>query len=271
MTFVTSGSARLACTIDGTGPPVLLLHAGVTDSRSWAPLIDVLRPQHRTIAYDQRGYGRTSCSPEPHDPVDDALAVLAAAGAATLPVVVIGASNGGKVALDLALARPDLIRALVLIGSAVSGAPEDDLAGFPEPVRAVIAAYEAAEELGDPDELNRVEAHAWLDGWSAPEGRVGSPARDLFLEMNGAALRADPIGPERDGAPAWDRVGDIAAPTLVLCGDLDDLSLPLSEHLAARVPNARFERLAGTGHLPHLEAHPRCLEVIDGFLAADLP
>ena len=262
---VASGAARIAYEARGDGPSVLLLHAGVTDRRSWAPLVEHLGGGYRTIAYDRRGFGETTYRPEPHREVDDALAVLDAEGAG--PSVVIGASNGGRRAVDLALAHPTRVRALVLIGAGVSGASEDDPAAFAPHVRRLWAAYEAAEEGNDLDELNRNEAHAWLDGWAAPEGRVTGPARDLFLDMNGRALRSPDPGPEVPVEPAWDRLGAIGVPTLVLCGELDVVCLPASEHLAAAIPAAGFEVLAGTGHLPHLEGHHRTLEAIAEFLA----
>jgi pimeloyl-ACP methyl ester carboxylesterase len=197
--------------------------------------------------------------------MDDALAVLDAEGVDR--AVVIGASNGGQRAIDLTLAHPERVRALVLIGAGVSGAPDEDPAAFAAPVQRLYEAYEAAEEGDDLDELNRVEAHAWLDGWAADEGRVTGAVRELFLDMNGIALRSPDPGPEAKPPPAWDEVHRIAVPTLVLCGDLDLLSLPLSEHLREQIPGATHEVLQGTAHLPHLEGHHRTLDLIAAFLA----
>jgi pimeloyl-ACP methyl ester carboxylesterase len=262
-TLVASGAAQISCELQGDGPPVLLMHAGVTDKRSWGPLVAALAGRHRTVAYDQRGFGETIYEPEPHSAVGDAVAVLDATGVDR--AMVVGASNGGRRAVDLALAYPDRVLALVLIGAGLRGGPEDDLDAFSEAVRALYAAYEAAEAGDDPDELNRVEAHAWLDGWSAPEGRVQGPVRDLFLDMNRIAMTAP--SPGDDGSvPAWDRLGAVAVPTLVLVGALDDLCRPTSEHLAREIPGATLEVLEGTGHLPHLEGHARCLEAIRAFL-----
>jgi pimeloyl-ACP methyl ester carboxylesterase len=228
--------------------------------------VDHLGPGYRTIAYDRRGFGDTTFEAEPHADTDDAVAVLAAEAVAS--AVVIAASNGGKIALDLALAHPERVEALVLIASAVRGAPEEDPADFSDRVRRLYSTYEAAEEAADPDELNRVEAHAWLDGWAAEEGRVQGSARELFLEMNGRALRSADTGPARELPPLWDRLGEVSVPTLVLCGDLDVLCLPTSEHLATQLPHATYEVLEATGHLPHLEGHPRCLDAITDFLGS---
>jgi len=264
MPSVRAGGAELAYDVSGEGPDVLLLHAGVTDRRSWRPLVEHLGLGYRCTTYDRRGFGETTYVPEPHDPVADALAVLDAVDAAD--AIVVGASNGGRWTIELALAHPDRVAALVLIAAGTRGGPPDDPTRFSPSVQALWAAYEAAEAAGDPAELNGVEAHAWLDGWAAEEGRVRGPVRDLFLDMNAIALAAPEPGPEADRPPAWDLVHEIDVPTLVLCGDLDVVCLAASEHFAASIPGARHEVLHGTGHLPHLEPHPRCLEAISLFL-----
>jgi pimeloyl-ACP methyl ester carboxylesterase len=264
MPTVRAGAAELAYDAAGEGPAVLLLHAGVTDRRSWRPLIDHLGPGYRTIAYDQRGFGDTRYQPEPHDPVRDALAVLDADGQGS--AVVIGASYGGRRSIDLALAHPDRVDALVLIAAGAEGGPEDDPSAFAPEVQARWHAYGSAEEDEDVAALERIEAHVWLDGWAAEEGRVQGPVRELFLAMNAIALHAPDIGPTFEHPPAWDRVKDIAVPTLVLCGDLDVVCRPASEHFARAIPGARLEVLEGTGHLPHLEGHERCLAAIAAFL-----
>jgi pimeloyl-ACP methyl ester carboxylesterase len=273
--IAASGRAALAYDVAGGGddrPPVLLLHAGVADRRSWAPVIEALGPGRATIAFDRRGYGETRYEAEPYSHVDDTLAVLAAAGpsAHTRRVAVVGASMGGRTALDLALAHPDRVAALVLIGAAVRGAPATDAAGLPEPELRLAEAIEAADEARDLDAVNRLEAHMWLDGPRSPEGRVTGTPRDLFLDMNGKTLAAfaalDP-GPEAELPSAWDRLEDVTAPTLVLVGDLDRTDCRMrSAALAERIPHAGLQILPGTAHLPHLEAHPACLDAITTFL-----
>ncbi|MGH3464762.1 MAG: alpha/beta fold hydrolase [Kribbellaceae bacterium] len=109
----TSGRARLAYEMTGAGDPVLLIHAGMTDRRSWRWLSSRLAPDHLVLTYDQRGYGETTYTPEPYSPVADAVAVLDAAGISRAAVV--GCSMGGGAAVDLALEHPGRVSRLALI------------------------------------------------------------------------------------------------------------------------------------------------------------
>lgn len=265
--FATSGKASLAYGVDGTpgdGRDVLLIHAGVTDRRSWRPLVDFLDKDRRYVSFDMRGYGETRYEPEDYFAHEDALAVMDAAGLES--GVVIGSSMGGRAAINLALESPDRVAALVLIGSVVSGGPqtEDD----PEPIATLGRLLRAAEERGDLAEANRLEAHLWLDGPTAEEGRVAGPVRDLFLDMNGKALASPDPGDEPEELDAWSRLEELAMPVLVLIGTLD---LPdIGEHaraIADRAPRGRLVELAGVAHLPHLEADPACLHAVADFLA----
>ncbi len=264
--FATSGKASLAYDVvetGGSGVDVLLIHAGVTDRRSWRPLIDVLGDSGQIVSYDARAYGETTYELEPFSNPADALAVMDAAGLDTAAVV--GCSVGGGTALDLALAHPERVAALVLIAPAVSGAPKPDISE--EPTASLVAATGRAEEAEDWEEVNRLEAHLWLDGPTAPEGRVGGEVRELFLDMNGLALRASDPGDDDETPDAWPRVAEIAVPVLVLVGDLD---LPdfrqVTYELADRIPGARLVKLPGVAHLPHLESDAACLSEIQGFL-----
>ncbi len=270
--IATSGKASLAYGVDGEpgdGTDVLLIHAGVADRRSWRPLIDFLErneivADRRYVSFDMRGYGETTYEPEDYFAYEDALAVLDAAGLDA--AVVVGSSMGGRTAINLALEHPERVSALVLIGPAISGEPqtEDD----PEPIATLVQLLDAAEERGDLDEVNRLEAHLWLDGPSAPEGRVSGPVRDLFLEMNGQALAAVDPGDEPSTIDAWGRLEELAMPVLVLVGALD---LPdFQEHaeaLAQRVSRGRLVVLEGVAHLPHLESDATCLRAIADFLS----
>src|SRR4051794_40208451 len=233
---ITSGKALLSAESHGSGTPdVLLVHAGVTDQRSWHHVIDRL-PDQRCLTYDARGFGQTTYEPEDGwSSVDDAVAVLDAYEVES--AVVIGCSMGGRTSIDLALAHPERVRALVLIGPAVSGAPEPT---YEPEVLVLDEEWEAAEERGDQEAVNRLEARVWLDGPTAPEGRVVGAARELFLEMNARALEAAEPGDPQVGA-AWDRVGEIAVPTLVMVGEHDLRYIKENcSHLVQSIAGARL-------------------------------
>ena len=266
--FATSGRAQLAyeSTGAGGGADVLLIHAGVNDRRSWRHVVERLGPRHRCVAYDTRGYGETSYEPEDGwSTVGDAVAVLGAAGLER--PVVVACSMGGQTAIDLALAHPDRVAGLVLIGTAVRGAPYPDVQEGP--TAELIARLEAADAAGDLAEVGRLEAWMWLDGPGAGEGRVGGPARELFLDMNGRALRAQDPGEEAETPPAWPRLGEITAPTLVMVGRLDvEDTLEIDELAAGLIPGARLRLLDGVAHVPHLEGDPATLDEIAAFVDA---
>jgi pimeloyl-ACP methyl ester carboxylesterase len=266
--FATSGRARLAYESTGVdgGADVLLMHAGVNDRRSWHHVVERLGARHRCVAFDMRGYGETTYEREDGwSPVTDAVAVLDAAGLKR--PVVVACSMGGQAAVDLALALPDRVAGLALIGPAVRGAPYPDLEEGP--TAALNARIEAADAAGDVDEVGRLEAWMWLDGPSADEGRVGGPARELFLDMNGRALRAQDPGTEAEVPPAWPRLGEITAPTLLMVGRLDaEEIVVIDEQAAELIPGARLRFLDGVAHVPHLEGDPATLEEIAAFVDA---
>jgi pimeloyl-ACP methyl ester carboxylesterase len=254
----------LAAESTGSGPDVLLVHAGVTDQRSWAHVVDALSG-HRCLTYDARGYGRTTYQREDGwSPAGDAVAVLDAYDVDR--AVVVGSSMGGRTSIDLALSHPERVRALVLIGPAVSGAPEPT---YEPEVLALDETWEAAEAAGDLDAVNEIEARVWLDGPTAPEGRVTGAPRDLFLQMNRRALAADETGEQSAEVSAWDRLAEIGVPTLLLVGEHDLRYIHENcAHAARTIPGARLVELPGVAHLPHLENDERTIAEIAAFVAA---
>jgi pimeloyl-ACP methyl ester carboxylesterase len=247
-----SGDARLfADRWPGTGPTLVLLHAGVADRRSWYTTADRLAGLGTLIAYDRRGFGETPPSKSEFRHVDDLLAVLDEV--ADGPTWLVGSSMGGGLALDAALTYPEKIAGLILLAPAISGAPEE---GPLDPdTQRLSDLMDAADEAGDLDEVNRLEAWLWLQGPNSPEDRVGGAARELALEMNSVVLRNEvPEGAGASGLKAWDRLESIRLPVTVAWGDLDLTPLVARcEVLSARLPRGRRRVLTGTAHLPYLE------------------
>lgn len=255
MQFHVDGALLSADRWAGTGPPLVLLHAGVADRRSWyatADQLSTLGPAvGPVVAYDRRGFGSSRRSETPYRHLDDLTGVLDQLGSE--PAWLIGSSMGGLLALDAAVAWPERVAGLLLFAPAVSGAPDPQRLD-PDTQR-LSHLIDAADAAADLDEVNRLETWLWLDGPAGPENRVAGPGRELALEMNAVVLRNSVS--EEAGAgdvDAWRQLEQVDAPTTVAWGDLDvPFFIERCEQLVVRLPRAEPRVLPGTAHLPYLE------------------
>jgi pimeloyl-ACP methyl ester carboxylesterase len=262
MTKLHVNGVDIAYEESGSGPPLLLLHAGIADRTMWEDVIPMLADQFRVIWCDMRGYGETPLPDGPFVYAADAAALLRALDVERAHVV--GVSMGGHVALDLALAHPGLVDRLVLVGAGIDGWQHE---------RALVdlwAEEEEAFERGDLDEVAWINVRTWLDGPTRGEDQVPRALRRRVFEMQRTAL--DHENPAAEGgwltASRRDRLGDVTQPTLVLVGALDQRDFRRIAHLLAEeIPGARFEELAGVAHLPPLERPEAFARTVIGFLA----
>ncbi len=251
--------------IEGNGAPLVLVHAGICDSRMWDPQWPVYAVGHRLLRYDMRGYGRSPIPPEPFSHAKDLAALLDAQAIANAAVVAV--SMGGRVALELAVARPDLVSRLVLSGP---GLPGHD---WSQVVEDYGAAEEAAIEAGDLDLASEINVRFWVDGPGRTPDQVDARIRRLVHEMQRRALELqEAAGPAADEQPlvedVADRLGEILAPTLVLIGehDVSDMHV-IASRIAAGIPGARHEQIAGAAHLPSMERPEEFDRLVLGFLS----
>lgn len=264
ITSVPSGSAAIHSVHAGTGPAVVLLHAGVADHRMWLDQLDALAASRLALAYDRRGFGATSSPDEEFSHVEDLHRLLDAFDVERAALV--GCSQGGRIAIDFAVAYPERVTELCLIAPALSGY-ESDFVETPE-VEALEARIEAAEEAGDLEAVNRLEALAWLDGPGGPEGRVTGTARDLFLDMNGIALAHPELTRSLEPPSAMPHLASLDQPTLVAWGALDfPWHIDLCERLVHALPAASTHVFLGTAHLPSIEDPDAVTTQLRGFLA----
>jgi len=238
--------------VEGDGPPIVLLHAGVVDSRVWEPFVPLLTDAgYATIRYDARGFGRSETEDVEFSRADDLLAVLDAFDIERAALV--GNSQGGQIALDLAVSRPDRVAALVQLASGIGGldvpmSPHDE---------AVEERYEAVDQAGDVEALTDFELALWGAGVDQPVERL-SPELRAFLRPMFALTNEDgrtfgrkvPIDP-----PAAERLDRLTMPVLFVHGGLDFSYVELfGRHLEANVPNARLVVIPGVAHLVAVEA-----------------
>ena len=221
---------------------VLLLHAGIADSRMWAPQISALEAAgHQVTAPDLPGYGETPLRPGEVDYVGHTASLL------DRPATVVGCSFGGRIALELAGARPDLVERLVLVGAGLGSWAWSDEA------RSGFAQEEEALEQGDLAAAAAAQARMWLAADASVE------VRGLTEEMTRRSYELQlPVGDEVTAVwpdpPAADRLAAISAPTLVVVGseDVPDIH-EIANLLADGIPGAQRVVIDGAGHLPSLE------------------
>lgn len=260
---IQAGRATLAAEVMGTGDPVIFLHAAICDRRMWRAQMEVAGATHQAIAYDRRGFGETRGEAEAHSAIMDLLSVMDAL-AGNRPATLVACSQGGRIALDTALQHPLRVRGLVLISPTVPGAPE---AAYPPAVQARMAASKEVEASGDLERINAMKAHLFLDGPLQREGRVGGAARQLFLDMHGAALRAAPAGASRDDIDTFRRLDEVAVPTRVLWGSFDFPHIQARSRLVStRIRGAVGHELPGTAHLPTLDQPDAVSRLLTGFI-----
>ena len=243
---------------------VLLLHAGIADSRMWRPQVEALDAAgHRTIAPDLRGFGDRRLEPEPFSHLLDADAALDGPGAA------VGCSLGGRVALELAVYRPDLVERLVVIAP---GMPGWD---WSEETRAGWAQEEAAYDREDHASAADASLGMWLDRPGRPPEDVAPDVRalvrDMILrsyEMQEGAWEAGAREEDVLDPPVAARLTEIRCPTLVLVGD-DDLPemRAIAAHVAGSIDGSRLETVPRAAHLPSLERPDEVNALLLPFLA----
>jgi pimeloyl-ACP methyl ester carboxylesterase len=253
--------ARIHYKRSGTGFPLLFIHAGIADSRMWAPQAKAFEKQFDMIRPDMRGFGDTELPPAPYSTHSDLVGLLDHLGVERAHVV--GCSMGGTVAIDIALEHPERVERLVLIASGVSGS------NLGESDAALFAEVEAADKADDMDAVNQAEVRIWVDGPRRPEGSAPDAVRNLVLEMNARSLQSDWASAKHQGLqpPAIGRLEDITMPTLVIVGDQD---LPHcfanADVITSRVPGARKVIIKDAAHLPSLERPEEFNRVLLEFL-----
>lgn len=242
--------ASLRGEADGFGIPVVFLHAGVADRRMWAGQMRTLAEEgYHVVSYDRRGFGETETADVPFNHLVDLEAVLDRLSIHA--AVLVGCSMGGGLAIDFALEHPERTIGLVLVGTAVTGAEGYEI---DDEVMALEEAADYALERGNTGTVNRIQAHQWLDGPYGEAGRVTGPVRELFLAMNEIHLNHPRLTQEERPESAFDSVGSIQAPTLLVVGELDCSDIiAIHEDLSEELENAFAVVLEDTAHLPSLE------------------
>ena len=231
---------------DDNPDTVLLIHAVGNDLTYWDRQIEALSQSYRVISYDLAGHG--SSSGEPDNLSFDQSALIVAdliENVSKQPVHLVGISFGGMIAQETVLARPELVRSLILIATA-SKVPVAARASMRDKAKSV-----RAQGIG-------AVLQADLESWFTPEFRERRP--DVVDRVSKTVLAGDP----EVQASLWniiadfdvnDRLGEIKCPTLVLGGDRDQSTPPATiALLAGGIRGAKMVILPGVSHIATVEA-----------------
>lgn len=235
----------------GSGRAVVLIHAGIADSRMWNPQWAGWPSRFAVTRLDLRGFGRSGRQAGSFSHAGDVLAVLDDAGIDHAALV--GSSFGGLVALDLTAVHPERVSCLVLADPPLPGWAWSD------EMRTFFTAEDTALETDDLEAATDVNVEFWLP-------TASDEVRAAIREQQLNAFRLQ-VGDEADESLlAEDLRGALAgleAPTLVLTGEHDKADfVAIADRLAATLPNASRATIAGAGHLPSLEQPAAFDEVV---------
>lgn len=239
------GGGRLWYEAKGKGSPIIFLHDGLVSSAGWDGPFDSLAASFRAIRYDRRGFGRSESPKGPYSDVDDLQAVFA-----TLKIdraVLVGCSNGSKLAVDYTLAHPERVEALVLVGPVISGLPNSE-----HFLRRGLVNYRPMFQEKNREKL----IEAWVQDpylTDSHNAQARTRLRELLTKSPGPLTVTFPESRPPD-RPALGRLAEIRVPTLILVGasDIPDVQAHAGV-LEAGIHGARRMIVPDAGHLIQLE------------------
>ncbi|CAN5779149.1 2-succinyl-6-hydroxy-2,4-cyclohexadiene-1-carboxylate synthase [soil metagenome] len=236
------------------GPTVVLVHGFTQTVASWDPVAQSLSADHAVVVVDLPGHGGSGRR------APDLATTAGLVGQTGGRAVYVGYSLGGRVALRLALDRPELVAGLVLLG-ATAGIDDAE-----ERERRRRADHDLA------DRIEREGVAAFLDHWlaqplfAALQPTDADRASRLGNSPAGLASSLRLAGTATMDPPWWADLHRITAPALILAGEHDERFAALGQRLAGGIgTSARYATIADSGHAGHLE-HPEVFaQVVRAF------
>jgi pimeloyl-ACP methyl ester carboxylesterase len=258
--YLQFGGARLGYELDGSGPPLVLLHAFPLNRAMWGPQVAALRDRFTVITPDLRGFGESDVPTDPwtmDDYAKDVLAMLDILGQRR--VTLGGCSMGGYVAFRVLAQAPERVSALLLADTRAE--PDTD-----EGRERRRAGIERIQREGAAGFVEEFAANLVGPTTKAQRPGVAAALRQIIGVPEPAGLTAAlaAMANRPDSRPA---LPSITAPALVIVGEEDTLTPPsASEAMARAIPNARLSVIPAAGHLANLEAPETFNRMVREFL-----
>jgi pimeloyl-ACP methyl ester carboxylesterase len=264
--FVEAIRTNLYYEMRGEGHLLVLIHGGYMDRRMWDDQFAVFAEHYRVIRYDVRGFGKSELPQVPYSDREDLYTLLTALG--VKKTYLLGLSPGGEIALDFTLDYPDMVDALILVGSPVPGYSLE-LMFTEEQLREQKERWapfgQAMRERDIPAMVDRLMQDPTLVpslDYPAARERVWE-----CLSEYSFVWVLDPAPREKLEPPAYERLAEIHVPTLIIVGAEDDFPLHKSaDKLEQDIAGAKRVTIPGTHHMPNMEKPEEFNQIVLDFL-----
>jgi pimeloyl-ACP methyl ester carboxylesterase len=259
---------RYSCVESGAGPLLLLGHGTLGGKRLLLPQLEHLSRFFRCVAFDWRGHGETGYDPAgwtANDLVEDVAVLIGLLGEKR--AMMAGVSQGGAVAMRVALTHPDKITALVNMCGGPGAPPPAVAAVLDEFVK--VLAEEQDEAVRRDAAITFAARHFHAPGFTEREPRRFAAEIDVILSHPRESVRLLPGVPKSyvDISP---RLGRIACPTLILWATHDGRPA-LGGTLAAAIAGAELVTIANAGHHVNVDAPQETSAALEAFLRSIRP
>ena len=262
--FIETNGTKLYYEMLDEGHPLVLLHGGYMDRRMWDDQFEVFARKYQVIRYDIRGFGKSEMPQVLYSHVEDLYALLKHLN--VKQAYLLGLSLGGMIAIDFTLEHPEMVDALVLVGTAVRGfVPSftEEQLKFEEQLAASF--IKATEERNISQLVEAVMSHPTLV--PSPEYASARQRVRQNLSEYSFVFVLDPAPMREITPPAVERLSAIRVPTLIIVGDEDAVMLhQIADKLEQDIPTTKRVGITDTHHMPNIEKPEEFNQVVLDFL-----
>jgi pimeloyl-ACP methyl ester carboxylesterase len=255
--YLDVGDSKIYYETRGSGPAIVLLHDGLLSAVTWDEVWAPLASGHEVIRYDRRGYGRSELPTKSYSSTEDLQKLLT--HLKRQHAVIVGSSSGGALAIDFAIAHPQTVDGLFLIGPVLHGLPYT--ASF----------LERGARNNEP--LQRDDIRAVAKNWSEDRFLIAGPnegaRRKIYEQLvaNSDKVKFNDRFQQTVSPPASKRLSEIGAPTLILVGEADIADVHThSGAINAGIRKSTMEVIQDAGHLIQLEKPGEVAKKIEDFV-----
>jgi 3-oxoadipate enol-lactonase len=264
MPSATLNGTRYAYVDEGSGPLIVFGHGLLASREMFRAQIDALKDRYRCVSVDWPGHGESGFDEggfDFYDLAEDAASLVRELGGEQ--AIFAGLSQGGMIFMRLALRHPELVRALILLDTSAGPEDAEHLPQYEQLREGMLHGDDATRE----QLVEVVAGILYGEGWREREPQALAHEKALMLshDRNGQNFAARAVFDRDD---IQDRLGEIDAPTLVICGS-DDVATPPdnARALAAGIHGAQLRFVEGAGHHSAIEEPAAVTETIEAFLA----